>query len=66
VNELAPDGAAFRSGLRVGDIIIDVAGKPVGAAEEFEAAMSEADLADGVRMYVWTRGRFRYVVVQLD
>ena len=53
------------------DIPIVLPPMVIGLCLQFESMMGEADLADGVRMRVWSRrvsprGGFRYVVVQLD
>lgn len=42
VVEIAPDGIAARQGLRSGDVILDVAGKPVASPADVSAAIEQA------------------------
>ena len=62
-----PNGAAAAEGLTAGDVILDVAGKPVSAPEDvksgFASAKSQGKRA--VLMHVQTAAGDRYVAVAL-
>ena len=65
VAEVDPDGAAAQKGIRTGDVILDVAGKPVSRPSDVTAAI-DAARADGkksVLMRVKTEDSARYVAL---
>jgi DNA-binding MarR family transcriptional regulator len=49
ITEVAPDGAAAQSGLRVGDLILDIAGRPVRGRATLAEALSDVGEAVQVR-----------------
>ena len=52
VTDIAPGSAADAAGLVRGDVITEVAGKPVKGTGEFDAAIAGADLSRGVMLLV--------------
>ncbi|HEX8911385.1 MAG TPA: trypsin-like peptidase domain-containing protein [Humisphaera sp.] len=66
VTYVDPQSATTSSagGLRVGDVVTDVAGTPVNDAAEAEAALAKADPTKGVRLRVATEGGQRFVFVR--
>ncbi len=65
VTDLEPNGLGAAAGLNVGDVITGVNGKSVDSSEAFQAAMSKANLSDGVRLKVRGAGGMeRLAVVQ--
>lgn len=64
VRHVAPEGAAAGSGIRPGDIILEVNRVPVGSPSEFSAAVAKVRSKEPVLLLV-LRGRgYFYVVVQ--
>ncbi|MEO6437284.1 MAG: trypsin-like peptidase domain-containing protein [Tepidisphaeraceae bacterium] len=66
VREVDPKSAAFREGLRPGDVITEIGKTPVANAKEAREALTKADLAKGVRLYVVSRDGSRFVFVQKE
>ena len=60
------NSAAFREGLRPGDVITEVGGKKIATAADLVAAMKGADMKKGARLYVASREGSRYVFVQAE
>ena len=60
-----PDGAAAAEGLTAGDVILDVAGKPVSTPEDVKSGLATAKSQGkkGVLMRVQTHDGERYVAV---
>ena len=54
---------AAKAGLRPGDVVTEVNGNKVNNSQEFNAAIRQADLKKGVRLYVTTVGGSRFVFV---
>ena len=52
VTDVDPNGAAYRAGLREGQVILDVQGKPVSSVAEFRAQTAKQDLKKGIRLRV--------------
>ncbi|HUU98713.1 MAG TPA: DegQ family serine endoprotease [Phycisphaerae bacterium] len=52
VTEVAPAGMAARSGIVVGNVILEVQGVPVSNVTEFHAQLGKHDLKAGVRLLV--------------
>jgi serine protease Do len=59
VSEVEQGSAAERKGIRVGDVITDVAGKPVNNIKQFQQVMKEVDLKKGVAIILTTKGTSR-------
>ena len=45
VTDVNPDGPAAENGVRAGDVILDIAGKPVNAPSDVRQALKEASSA---------------------
>lgn len=63
--EPVPGGPAEDAGLRVGDIVTHVAGKPVDSAEALRIAVSSHPPGSDVPVRVWRDGRTRMIKVRL-
>lgn len=59
-----PRSAAFRAGLRAGDVISRVNKLAITSAKDAGDALSKADLKKGVRMYVSSRDGSRFVFLR--
>ncbi len=64
ITEIDPAGIAARAGLRAGTIILQVDRKPVKNTEQFEAAMKNASLEEGILLLVRQGRSQRYIVLQ--
>ncbi len=62
VSELAPEGPAARTGLRPGDVILEVGRQRVKNTKEFAAAVRRAR-EKGLLLRVWRDGGSQFVVV---
>jgi serine protease Do len=67
VTSVDPDGTASERGVKTGDVILDVAGKPVANASEVRKALSEtkAQGKNDVLMRVKTAEETRFIAVPL-
>ncbi len=64
VTEIDPNGLAALSGLRKGDVIIDVNGVRIRSVSDFREALKKFDLKRGVRMTVKSGDVQRFVFIQ--
>jgi len=64
VSEVRPGSPAAAVGLRRGDVIARVGNVSVDDVDDFEAAMENVDLSDGVRMLVTRGGANRFVFIK--
>ena len=64
VSKVDPEGPAADQGLREGMLIMKVGKKTVKSVADFEAAVKDESLQDGVLLLVRTRGGNRFVVLQ--
>jgi serine protease Do len=64
VTEVQQGSAAFRKGIRVGDVITEVDRKPVTTAKEFREAVKAADTKKGVMVNFTTRGTSKYEILK--
>jgi serine protease Do len=55
VTALGPTSVAAQAGLQVGDLITKIGDQPVNSPQEVSAALSQADLGQGVRVHVINR-----------
>jgi len=65
VSELDPEGPAARTGLRPGDVILEVGRQKVKNSKEFAAAVRRAK-EKGLLLRVWRDGGSQFVVVHPD
>jgi serine protease Do len=61
VTNVDQDAAAYRAGLRAGDVVVEIDRKPVRNADE--AVQLSKDIKDNVLLRVWSKGGSRYLVV---
>ena len=64
VTRVLPDSAAAEAGLAPGDVIQEVARKPVGSVAEFRSAMGSIEEGEAVLLLVHSRGFSRFVVIE--
>lgn len=62
--QVEPRSPAAKAGLRRGDVITEVNGVKVANANEAIAAIRQADLHKGIRLYIQTQNTSRFVFVQ--
>ncbi len=68
VADVDPDGAAAQKGIRTGDVILEVAGKPVSRPSDVTAAIdaAKADGKKSVLMRVKTEDSARFVALSTE
>ncbi len=64
VKDIAPGSAANAAGLMPGDIITEVAGKPLKGKTDFEAAIAGADLTRGIMLMVDRDGQRTFAILK--
>jgi serine protease Do len=64
VTEVEPFGPAADSGIRQGDVIVQVQNVPVKTAEELRRELGKADLEKGARIVVLSGGSRRFAVLK--
>jgi serine protease Do len=64
VTDIASGSAADAAGLVRGDVITEVAGKPVRSAADFDAAIAAADLTRGVMLLVDRGGERTFAILK--
>ncbi|MGH7360661.1 MAG: PDZ domain-containing protein, partial [Candidatus Methylomirabilales bacterium] len=62
VSELDPEGPAARTGLRPGDVVLEVGRQKVKNSKEFAAAVRRAG-ERGLLLRVWRDGGSQFVVI---
>ncbi len=68
VADVDPDGAAAQKGIQTGDVILEVAGKPVSRPSDVKAAIdaAKADGKKSVLMHVKTEDSSRFVALSTE
>ncbi|MCS7082219.1 MAG: Do family serine endopeptidase [Bacteroidetes bacterium] len=66
INRVLPNGAAEQAGLRVGDIILQVGGEEVEAANHLQSKVLKYRPGDRVPLLIWREGRAYTVQVVLQ
>lgn len=64
VTDIAPGSAADAAGLMRGDVITEVAGKPLRGTADFDAAIAGADLTRGVILLVDRAGERTFAILK--
>jgi serine protease Do len=64
VTDIAPGSAADAAGLMRGDVITEVAGKPLRGTADFDTAMAGADLSRGVMLLVDRAGERTFAILK--
>jgi S1-C subfamily serine protease len=64
VTDIAPGSAADAAGLMRGDVITEVAGKPLRGTADFDAAIAGADLTRGVMLLVERAGERTFAILK--
>jgi S1-C subfamily serine protease len=65
VTDIAPGSAADAAGLMPGDVITEVAGKPLKGKTDFDAAINGADLTHGMMLMVDRDGQRTFAILKL-
>ncbi len=65
VTDIAPGSAADAAGLMPGDVITEMAGKPLKGKTDFDAAITGADLTRGVMLMVDRDGQRTFAILKL-
>jgi len=52
VGDVRPDSAGGRAGLRIGDVIVAIGGRPVATAEDIRAALAANNEGDSVELEI--------------
>ena len=63
ITEVEKDGLAEKAGVEEGDVILEIDKKPVENKEDFDKAMSAADLKEGVLLVLEHDGSSRFVLI---
>ena len=63
MREIAPGSAADAAGLR-GDVITDLAGKPLKGKADFDTAMAGADLKRGIMLLINRDGQRTFAILK--
>jgi serine protease Do len=66
VTRIEPNSLAANARLKVGDVVTQVGDQPVANEDEADAAISKADLAKGVKLYITDRTGSRFVFVKSE
>jgi serine protease Do len=64
VSEVERGSDAERKGIKPGDVITEVSGKPISTVKQFQQAMKAADVKKGVILILTTRGTSRVEVLR--
>ena len=64
VTDIAPGSAADAAGLMPGDVITEVAGKPMKGTADFDAAIAGADLRRGIMLLVDRDGQRTFAILK--
>jgi S1-C subfamily serine protease len=64
VREIVPGSAADAAGLSPGDVITEVAGRPVNGKADFDAAMAASDLKRGIMLMVNREGQRTFAILK--
>ena len=65
VTDIAPGSAADAAGLMPGDVITEVAGKPLKGKADFDAAINGSDLTRGMMLMVDRDGQRTFAILKL-
>ncbi len=65
LSEVTRDGAAFRGGLRRGDVVLSIDGRRVNAPNELQSSIARHRPGDELALEVWRQGRTQRLYVQL-
>jgi putative serine protease PepD len=66
LDSVADDGPAAKAGLKAGDRIVDVAGKPVKNITTYQEAMAAQKKGDSIDVTVVRDGKNQTIKVKLD
>jgi len=64
ITDVEQGGLAWRAGLRPGEVIVAVAGKPVASLADLTAATTDEQLQSGLRLTVQRQGVTRFVLIR--
>lgn len=65
IGDVSPDTPAAKAGLKSGDVVLEVNGQPVEAANQLQVQISQMAPGSSVRMKIWRDGKAQDVNVSL-
>lgn len=65
VDEVAPDGAAARAGIRTDDILLAIDDREVDAPNQFQSVIAQKRPGETIRVTLWRRGSIRELEARL-
>jgi serine protease Do len=65
VNEVTPGGAADRAGLKDGDVVLSISGRPVNAPNELQSVVARYRPGESLDLEVWRGGSLLAMNVEL-
>jgi serine protease Do len=65
IGDVSPDTPAAKSGLKKGDVVLEVNGQPVSAANQLQVQISQMAPGTSVKMKIWRDGKAQDVNVTL-
>ena len=64
IREIDPSRLAGQAGLQPNDVILTIDNTEIHSVEDYEQAMADADLAEGVRLRIARRGMVTFYVLR--
>ena len=64
ITQVSPDSPSAEAEIRPGDVVVEIAGKPVKNSEDAIKLSEEVKTKSSVRLRVNTKGTTRFVVVE--
>ena len=65
IGDVSPDTPASRAGLKSGDVVLEVNGQPVQAANQLQVQISQMSPGSSIRMKIWRDGKAQDFTVTL-
>jgi serine protease Do len=64
VTDVAADSVGYDAGLRKGDVILEMKGKPLTSSDQAVAEGNKIEKTERVLLHVWSKGRTEYLVLK--
>ena len=65
VSSITPNGPAYMSGVKIGDIIVECEGKPIETVDDINAIKNEMAPGDELKMKVYRKGDYVDITIVL-